>query len=315
MPKNKIQFQKGLSLTKFFKTYGTETQCHEALYRLRWPTGFECPKCGHNHFSKIMSRRLYQCKRCHHQTSVTSGTVLASTKLPLAVWFLAIYLITQSKSAISSLSLSRKLGISANAALRMKHKLQQAMKEQDDSRPLWGIIQLDDAYWGGKKRDGIRGRGASAKTPFLAAVATNLKGRPIYMRFSRVEGFTTHEIMSWAAKHLDPLSLVVSDSLGCFNSVESIGCGHEAFITTGDAAKENRRHFKWVNTMIGNVKRALHGTYHAVSHRHLPRYLAEFCYRFNRRFRLEQMIEQLAWAAVQTKPIPQHTLKLAEDWW
>lgn len=85
------------------------------------------------------------------------------------------------------------------------------------------------------------------------------------------------------------LGLVVSDSLGCFNSVESVGCGHEAFITTGDIAAENRRH--------------------------LPRYLAEFCYRLNRRFRLEEMIEQLSGAAVHTKPIPQHTLKLAEDWW
>lgn len=175
MPKNKLQFQKGLRLTEFFKLYGTEHQCHEALFRLRWSKGFECPKCGHNDFSTIKSRNLYRCKQCLHQASVTSGTIFASTKLPLTVWFLGIYLITQSKGAISSLSLSRKFGISADAALRMKHKLQQVMKERDDSKTLWGIIQLDDAYWGGKKQDGTRGRGDPVKLHFLLQLQPTLK--------------------------------------------------------------------------------------------------------------------------------------------
>lgn len=315
MAKNKIQFQRGLSLPKFLKLYGSESQCLEALFRLRWPRGFVCPKCRHTTYSKIKSRNLFQCKQCQRQSSVICRTIFASTKLPLTIWFLGIYLITQSKDGISSLNLSRSLGISANAALRMKHKLQQVMKERDDSMPLPGIIQLDDVYWGGKKHDGKRGRGASGKVPFLAAVSTNPKSHPVFMRFSRVKGFTKQEITQWSSKHLSRNSVVVSDGLGCFSGIKCAGRDHNYFIASGEKGVENRRHFKWVNTMIGNVKKSLHGTYHAISHDHLPRYLAEFCYRFNRRFHLEKMIEQLAWAAVRTRPIPQPVLSVAEDWW
>ena len=154
MAKNKVQFQKGLSIGEFMQQYGTEEKCRAALIRLRWPLGFQCPRCGHHGFCEIQSRKLYQCNYCHSQTSITSGTIFAATKLPLSTWFLAIYLITQAKNGVSSLSLARSLNISQKAALRLKHKLQQTMKERDDSKPLSGIVLLDDAYWGGKKRDG-----------------------------------------------------------------------------------------------------------------------------------------------------------------
>jgi transposase-like protein len=198
MPKNKIQFQRGLSLPKFLASYGTETKCRESLFHLRWPNGFVCSECGDTAYGEIKTRKLFQCKRCHRQSSVICGTIFASIKLPLTTWSLGIYLISQSKDGVSSLNLSRSFGISANAALRMKHKLQQVMKERDDSIPLPGIIQLDDAYWGGRKHDGKRGRGASGKAPFLAAVSTNLKGNPVFMRFSRIKGFTKDEVTQWS---------------------------------------------------------------------------------------------------------------------
>ncbi len=144
MPKNKIQFQKGLSLQHFFLQYGTERQCQDLLFHFRWPQGFKCPRCGHKRFSLIQTRALYQCSHCPHHCSLFSDTIFASTKLTLTTWFLAIYLITQSKDGISSLNLGRTFGISVNAAQRVKHKLQQVMKHADDSRPLPGIVQLDD---------------------------------------------------------------------------------------------------------------------------------------------------------------------------
>jgi len=316
MPKNKVQFQRGLSLNAFLSTYGTEQQCRETLFRLRWPNGFVCPACGCADFGIITTRSLLQCKQCRRQTSLICSTLFASTKLPLTLWFLAIYLITQSKDGISSLNLARHLGISANAALRLKHKLQQAMKNSDESAPLSGlIVQLDDAYCGGKKHDGRRGRGASGKTLFLAAISTNLKGHPIAMRLNRVKDFTVKEVTRWSRKHLAPHCIVVSDALNCFSGVDAAGIAHESFMASGDSVEDARRVFKWVNTMIGNVKNDLRGTYHAVSRKHLPRYLAEFCYRFNRRFHLEFMIKHLAKAAIQSSPIPQHQLSRAEDWW
>ncbi len=187
--------------------------------------------------------------------------------------------------------------------------------QADDLVSLPGIIQLDDAYWGGKKHDGKRGRGASGKTPFLAALSTNIEGHPIYMRLSRVKSFTTEEVSRWSLKHLHHQSIVVSDGYRCFNGVANAGFLHESIITGGGHKSMEIKAFTWVNIMLGNVKRSLHGTYHSMSQKHLPRYLAEFCYRFNRRFRMGEMVTSLAHAAINSVPIPQRQLKLAEDWW
>ena len=314
MAKNKIQFQRGLSLARFLAEYGTEEQCRAALFRFRWPQGFRCPECGHTRYCEINRRKVYQCNRCHAQTSLISSTIFAATKLPLKTWFLGIYLITQAKDGMSSLNLARTLGVSANAALRIKHKLQQTMKERDDDKPLQNLVLMDDVYWGGKKRDGKRGRGATGKMPFVAALEVSPEGHPLYIKFSQVDGFSKKEIGAWASKHLAPGTLVATDGLSCFPGVAEAACDHEAIITSGPEYDEFKV-FTWLNTMIGNVKKAIHGTYHAVSLEHLPRYLAEFCYRFNRRYQLGDMIERLVYVALRTPPMPQRLLKLAEDRW
>ena len=315
MAKNKIQFQPGLSVINFQKLYGSQQQCEQALFRHRWPNGFVCPRCGYDHYCKLKTRPVFQCSRCRHQCSLISGTIFASTKIPLPVWFWAIYFVTQSKDGISSLNLARSIGVSANTALRIKHKLQQVMKDTDDSLVLSETVQVDDAYWGGKKHDGVRGRGATGKTPIVAAISTTLQGHPMYMRLSRVSSFTSAEIGDWAQKHLCHNSLVLTDGMPGFKGIKHAGIFHKSIVTGGGYESVTIEAFKWVNTMLGNVKRSLHGSYHSISQKHIPRYLAEFCFRFNRRFFMPAMIPILVRAAVSSKPIPQHKLKLAEDWW
>lgn len=312
MAKNPIQFQPGLSLPAFLAQYGSEEQCRRALFEWRWPDGFVCPECGHREHCELQTRDLYQCRHCRHQTSLLSGTIFAHTKLALTTWFLGMYLITQPKNGISALELKRQLGIGYNAAWRLKHKLMQVMKERDDTQPLSGHIQLDDAYWGGERRGGKRGRGAPGKTPFVAAVELSEEGHPLRMRLTEVKGFRKTEIARWAEQHLRPGSVAVSDGLSCFAAVEQAHCQHIPIITGGGPDSVTLEAFTWVNTMIGNVKNSLHGSYHTISPRHLPRYLAEFCYRFNRRFRLEEMIPRLGYVAVRTPPMPQRLLSLAE---
>ncbi len=129
MPRNPVQFQKGISLNQFLELYGTEQQCFDALFKWRWPDGFQCPHCGHDKSCQLTVRQLRQCNRCHLQTSITAGTIFDSTKLPLTLWFQAIFLLTQSKKGVSAMQLHRDLGISYNAAWRMKHKLMQVMVE------------------------------------------------------------------------------------------------------------------------------------------------------------------------------------------
>jgi transposase-like protein len=315
MAKNKTQFQKGFSLPSFLSQYGTDDQCRKALFQLRWPDGFKCPKCGNRGFCELKSRKLFQCYNCHAQTSVTAGTIFDATKLPLSVWFLGIYFITQSKVGYSALSLSRTLGVSPNTALLMKHKIQQVMKEFDDVKQLTSFIQLDDAYWGGKRRDGIRGRGATGKTPFIAAVSANLKGHPISMRFTPIPSFSRHEIKKWALSHLAPNCKITTDGLNCFPILSEIGFAHKRIITGGGPDSVKNPNFKWVNTVIGNVKKALHGTFHALRKRHLARYLAEFCYRFNYRHDLKAMFPQLIQDASGTPPMPLRLLSVAEFPW
>ena len=311
MARNMVQFQKGMSLSAFLEKYGTEEACQRALYKLRWPDGFRCPECGHHSHCQLKSRPLIQCNRCHHQTSLTARTLFDGSKLPLRTWFLAIFLLTQSKSGLSAMALSRHLGVSYNTAWLLKHKLMQAMRERDDEMPLMGAVQVDDAYWGGQRRGGKRGRGAAGKTPFVAAVACDSAGKPMTMRMTPVKGFQYDSIGDWAKRHLSPNAEVTSDGLACFSAIVDT-CPHWSITTGGGAASVEEPAFAWVNTMLGNVKNALHGTYHAVRGKHLGRYLGAFAYRFNRRFALEQMVDRLAYAACRTAPLPYRFAKMAE---
>lgn len=312
MPRNHVQFQKGLSLRKFLETYGTEEKCQKKLYSARWPEGYLCQKCGHNQYYDLMSRQLYQCARCRHQCSLTSGTIFASTKLPLTTWFFGVFLITQSKEGMSALKLRRFLGITINAAMRMKHKLQHVMKSADDHMPLEGLVEVDDVYWGGKSKGGKRGRGAPGKTPFLAAVSRNEKGHPIHMRMSKIQSFTSLEVERWSLKHIHHEAIVITDGFLPFRSLSGVVAFHGSINTSGIYDNPDNKIFHWVNTMIGNVKRAINGTYHSVSSKHLPRYLAEFCFRFNNRFYMGAMVKSLISHATDTLPLPQRKLKLAE---
>ena len=315
MSKNTIQFQKGIGIMEFLDSYGSEEQCERALFAWRWPDGFHCPECGSCRFCKLNRKAEYQCNRCHQQTSLTSNTIFDSTKLPLIRWFLGIYLITQSKAGISALNLHRQLGISYNAAWRMKHKLMQVMMERDNSWQLSGHVQVDDAYWGGERHGGRRGRGSENKAPFVAAVQTDDDNHPLYMHFNAVDNFRRKTMKEWAEHALKQGTQVVSDGLSCFRGVADAGCRHTAVITGGGHASMENELFTWVNTMLGNVKMAITGTYHKLDPKHLGRYLSEFNYRFNRRFDMPSMISRLARAAVNTAPMPERLLKLSDVQW
>ena len=130
---NRIQFQPGLSMPEFFKLYGTEPLCAQALESARWPEGFACPRCsGAAHcVLHTLGHKVFQCNTCRHQTSLIAGTVFQGTKLPLTVWFLAIYLISQAKTGLSALALKRHLGVSYPTAWLVHHKLMQAMVQRE----------------------------------------------------------------------------------------------------------------------------------------------------------------------------------------
>ena len=317
MKMNRIQFQPGLSLNKFLDQYGNQEQCESVLESARWPAGFKCPKCGSNtHCSYRRGRRVkvYQCSDCRAQTTLTEGTIFHSSKLPLTTWFQAMYFLTQTKNNVAVLELRRVIGVSYRAAWRIKHKLMQVMYEREQSTMLSERVEIDDAYLGGELPGGKVGRGSENKVPFIAAVQTNKHGHPIYAIFSAVKSFCKEEVEIWARRSLVPSSLVVSDGLWCFQAVEAAGCIHQREVVGKKRKSTSMECFSWINTVLGNLKNAITGTYHAFDfEKYAHRYLGEFQYRFNRRFNLGSMLRRLVVAAVKTKRISEPELRLAED--
>ena len=312
MARSTVQFQKGLSEADFVKLYGTENLCRAAVFRGRWPDGFECPACGGRAHCVLERGDLHQCNACRTQTSLTAGTIFANTKLPLITWFRAMYLLTQTKQGISTVELGRRLGVRQTTSWLLKSKLTQVMLERDAEKQLDGRVEMDDAYLGGAKSGGKRGRGSAGKTPFVAAVETTDDGKPKRIHLRRVKRFTKKAIKDLADKTLKPTARVVTDGLGCFRGLSGTVAQHTALIVAELGHSEKLPQFKWVNTMLGNIKSAITGTYRAVR-KHVDRTLAEFEWRFNRRYDLSAMIPRLAYAAVRTPPMPYRLIKLAEN--
>jgi transposase-like protein len=296
---------KGLSEAEFRERFGTDEACREALFDMRWRDGLTCPACGGRSFCELTARKVFQCNRCKRQIRLTAGTVFQDTKLPLTTWFQAIYHLTQGKGGISSIGLGRRLGVKQGTAWLMKHKLMRAMAAREATKPrLSGRVEVDDAYLGGERSGGKRGRGAAGKTPIVAAVETTPERKPSRLRLTVVKGFRKKEVEKIAKRDFAPGSNVVSDGLSCWPAVERAGCKHFPMLTGSGKRAANWAPFRWVNTTLGNIKTALVGTYHHVSPKHAPSYLASFAYRFNRRRQLDSIIERLAWAAVHTAPQP-----------
>src|ERR671927_497905 len=186
---------KGLSEAAFRERFGTEAACRQALFAMRWREGLACPGCGGRSFCQLKTRRLFQCDRCKRQVRLTAGTVFQDTKLPLTTWFAAIYHLTQGKNGISSIELGRRLGVKRQTAWLVKHKLMRAMAGREAAKPkLSGRVEVDDAYLGGERPGGKRGRGAAGKTPIVAAVETTPDRRPRRLRLRVVKGFREREI-------------------------------------------------------------------------------------------------------------------------
>jgi hypothetical protein len=314
MAMNRIQFQPGLSLPEFLQDYGTEAQCELALEAVRWPEGFRCPRCNGAAHCVVRDgvRKVLQCTTCRHQASLIAGTVFQGTKLPLTTWFLAIYLLSQAKTGLSALALKRQVGVSYPTAWLLHHKLMQAMAAREERYVLEGKVQVDDAYLGGERTGGKAGRGSENKVPFVAAVSLTADDRPLRVRLSPVPGFTLTAIAAWAQHYLAPGSTVFSDGLACFGAVTEAGCTHQPTVMAGRKPKDVPE-FRWINTVVGNLKTSLSGCYHAFAFRkYATRYLAAFSYRFNRRFDLRTLHQRLLIAAASTTPQPLRSIRLAD---
>ncbi len=284
----------------FFEQCGTETQCQAALQAARWPRGFACPNCSGAAHTRFVRGGLpyWQCGACPHQSSLVSGAIFEASKLPLTRWFLAMQLLSQSKNKVSSLKLMCQLGICYRSAWRLRHKIMPAMRLREDLRKLSGRVEIDDAYLGGEHLCGKTGRGLPNKVPIVAAVQTTKAGHPVFTCL-RLQPHTTEQVPVFATQHIAPSFTVVSDGLWCFGATTLVGAQHEREVTGTGEASIKPPQFKCVNTLLGKLKTAISGTYHAFNYaKYAHRYLAELPYRLNRRFDMRSIPSRLLTARI-----------------
>ena len=213
---------RGLSDEAFREAFGAEEQCRAALVRLRWPGGFVCPCCGHRGHCVLAGRGLYQCNRCKKQTCLPRDQAAADT----LVCRHPPDRDGEERHLVGGLG--RRLGVKQPTAWAVKHKIMAVMARREGETALTGRVEMDDAYLGGVRSGGKRGRGAAGKTPFVAAVSTSPEGRPRKLKLAPVKGFRKREIARGAKHWLAPGAAVVTDGLGCWSALDEIACSGQS---------------------------------------------------------------------------------------
>ncbi len=290
--------RRAMSLFEFHQRFPTEKECVEHLFNLRWPDGFICPRCHSQKYGFHSNRFLYQCKDCRYQASLTAGSVMHRTRTPLMVWFWAIFLVACDKRGHSALSVSKELMISYWVAWTLLQKIRRAMAEQDGQYKLRGIVELDDAYFGGRDEGEKRGRGTT-KSKILVAVSTDIEKRNAgFAKLRAVKKLDTDTVNKFVKENVEPGSKIQTDDLDIYDSLDDLGVEHEEYpIVSGE------KPLPWVHIIISNAKAFCLGTYHRFGKKHLQAYLDEFCYRFNRRFWENQLFDRLLAACINCEKI------------
>lgn len=282
----------GMSFVEFQKRFQTEEQCLEYLKEVRFPDGFICPRCGYMEAYWIDTRKLLQCKHCRHQTSLIANTIFHRTHLPLWKWFWAMYLVGTDKRGCSAKLLERLLEVPYCTAWLLLHKIRNAFGDRDSQYMLEHVIEMDETFFGGAAA-GKRGRGAENKTQVIVAVENRGKSAG-YAKMTVIESLDGKTVKTTAKQTVKEGATIRTDG---YSSYRVLGkrYRHEGKVVE---AKDAPKMLPWVHTLIGNAKTFLRGTYHGVSHKHLQRYLDEFCYRHNRRFKGTEIFQRILTAAL-----------------
>jgi len=283
------------NLLEFQKKFNTEEECEKYLFQKRWPKGFKCPICGHTDYYYISTRKLYECKECCHQTSITAGTIMHRSKLKLTIWFWTLYLVTNDKRGRSALSIAQMFDLNYRTAWRLLHKIRHAMAERDSNYILSSFIEMDDAYFGAPCPN-TDGRGTS-KTKVAIALSTDTKGNPLYVRMKVIAAVSTNEIRNFANECVENGSKITTDGHSSYKQLKK-DYTHEY---QNYYESEDTNFLKYLHIIISNAKAYISGTYHGLIEKRLQSYLDEFCYRFNRRFNTKQLFGRVLNACISGK--------------
>lgn len=273
-----------LNLATLAAHFSDRDKAAEYLELIRWPNGVVCPKCGESEREPYrlenQKRRLWKCRACRKQFTVTVGTIFESSHVGLEKWLLAFYLLCSSKKGMSAHQLHRSIGVTYKTAWFMFHRIRHAMADESFQAAMSGIVEVDETYIGGKRRGGPTGRPSaltSHKVPVVALVQR--EGRAESFRAANVG---KDELQGAVHRHVDSSTRVMTDQWSGYQGL-SRDFSHE---TVNHAQAEYVRGDVSTNTVEGyfaTLKRGINGVYHHVSEAQLPRYLAEFDFRYNTR--------------------------------
>ena len=270
-----------MTFEEFVTRFGTDEQCRDYLYQLRFSCGFVCPRCQ-NSKSWPIGESLFECSKCGHQTSVIAGTIFQDTRTSLKTWFTAIWWLTTQKNGASAKGLQQVLGLkSYKTAWTWLHKIRKAMVYPNRTK-LSGTIEVDEAYIGGEESGGKTGRGTENKTLVAIAVELGVKGQLGRARLSVVANASGKSLQQFIKNNVESGSTIISDGWKGYNSLVSEGYCHIVHLKKEATSEDDL--LPNAHRIISLLKRWLLGTHQgAVSGKHLQAYLDEYTFRFNRR--------------------------------
>jgi len=283
-----------MTLTDVYRMFSSDDKCRELLKRLGWPEGPTCPRCGNTGVFKLHTAKdLLYCRPCRFQFTVTSNTIFHDSHLPLINWFATTYLICESRKGISANQVKRMFKISYKTAWYLCHRIRKAMASCD--RPmLTGTVEMDETYVGGK----LRGIGSGWRSERNSRqVVIGIRQRNGDLRFFRAEDAKTGTLEKYIKENISAdVDVIVTDDLPAYQKA----VGEHQHKTVNHTAKEYVRHedgmcitTNTIESAFSLLKRGIVGSWHKISAKHLPAYLAEMEFRFNRRKKSDLFIDTL----------------------
>jgi transposase-like protein len=298
------------TLAEFQDRFASEEDCRRYLVACRWPNGFRCPRCGGGNAYELAGRGLLQCRSCRHQTSVTAGTVLHRARVPLRLWFAAAYLVTTHTPGFSAVQLQRQLGLDRyETAWTMLQKLRRAMLRPERDR-IAGTVEVDETYVGGVEEGRRGGRHRdSTKSIVVGAVEVRDGGGSGRIRLAVVEDLSAASLTGFVAASVQPGNTVLTDG---WQGYAPLRHAYDHRPSTVGELRNASKLLPRVHRTFSNLKTWLKGTHHGVSAKHLPHYVNEFVFRFNRRRTPMAAFQSLLGLTTQYPPTTHKMLYAAE---
>ena len=278
-----------MNLISLLEKFPNDDECREALEELRWPAGVCCTRCGDMNVLELPKHNRWKCRSCDYQFSVMSGTIMHDSHLPLRKWFIAIYLMCESKKGISACQIQRTLGVAYRTAWYLCHRIREAMGNEPFEGPtLLGVVEVDETLIGGKKKG--KGRAYKGNKQWVAG-AIQRGGKVRIERIPNIKRNTLHDFISRTVK--DEAEAIYTDELRSYIGIEDHDTCHENVNHSEEVWVVGDVHTNSVEGVWSLFKRSLIGAFHKMSAKHMDRYLEEFEWRFNNRENPDIFIDTL----------------------